>query len=79
MILRRLFRTSSPINGTRSSEPEPMPKTGQAPLQPVSYIDEIVASSWVGLHYRHEFLLHYKHELLEYQHAVCRTNIRKTS
>ena len=28
-------------------------------------IDEIVASPWTGLHYRHEFLLHHRHELLE--------------
>ena len=77
MILRRLFRTSSRINGTRTSEPEPMLKAEQAPMQPVSFIDEIVASSWVGLHYRHEFLLHHKHELLEHHHAVHRTNIRK--
>ena len=28
-------------------------------------IDEIVASPWIGLHYRHEFLLHHRHELLE--------------
>lgn len=30
-------------------------------------IDEITASPWVGLHFRHEFLLHYQHELLEYR------------
>jgi hypothetical protein len=28
-------------------------------------IDELTASPWIGLHYRHEFLLHYRHELLE--------------
>ena len=28
-------------------------------------IDELVASPWIGLHYRHEFLLHHRHELLE--------------
>ncbi len=73
MILHRLFRTSSPINGTPSNEPEPVLKTEQAPFQPVNFIDEIIASSWVGLHYRHEFLLHHKHELLEHHHAVYRT------
>lgn len=34
-----------------------------APRQPIN-IDEFSASPWVGLHYRHEFLLHYRHELL---------------
>ena len=28
-------------------------------------IDEIVSSPWIGLHYRHEFLLHHRHERLE--------------
>ena len=28
-------------------------------------IDELIASPWIGLHYRHEFLLHHRHELLE--------------
>lgn len=30
-------------------------------------IDEYAALPWIGLHYRHEFLLHYSHELLEGQ------------
>jgi len=30
-------------------------------------IDDYFASPWIGLHYRHEFLLHCNHELLEYQ------------
>ena len=30
-------------------------------------IDELITSPWVGLHYRHEFLLHHRHELLEQQ------------
>lgn len=28
-------------------------------------IDELAASPWVGLHYRHEYMLHYRHESLE--------------
>lgn len=36
------------------------------PLQDFG-IDEYSASPWIGLHYRHEFLLHYRHELLEHQ------------
>lgn len=31
-------------------------------------IDNFEASPWIGLPYRHEFLLHYRHELLE-QHV----------
>lgn len=27
-------------------------------------IDELTASPWIGLHFRHEFMLHYRHELL---------------
>jgi hypothetical protein len=34
-----------------------------APRQTVN-IDDLCASPWVGLHYRHEFLLHHRHELL---------------
>lgn len=30
-----------------------------------SSIDELSASPWIGMHYRHEFLLHHRHELLE--------------
>lgn len=30
-------------------------------------IDELAASPWIGLHYRHEFLLHHSHLLLEQQ------------
>ncbi|MFF2246076.1 hypothetical protein ACFVTM_18070 [Arthrobacter sp. NPDC058130] len=28
-------------------------------------IDDLAASPWVGLHFRHEFLLQHSHELLE--------------
>lgn len=34
------------------------------PRQPFN-IDDLAASPWIGLHYRHEFLLHHRHELLE--------------
>jgi hypothetical protein len=75
MTLFRIFRNSTPIMATGFSKPEPILSTeqAQAPVQLVSFIDEFDASAWVGLHYRHEFLLHYKHELLEHQHSVgCR-------
>ncbi len=34
-------------------------------LQLAADIDDVVASPWIGLHYKHVFLLHYKHESLE--------------
>ena len=34
-------------------------------LQLAADIDNIIASPWIGLHYKHEFLLHYRHESLE--------------
>lgn len=45
------------------------------PLQSFS-IDEYAASPWIGLHYRHEFLLHYRHELLEQQDLTGRSDKR---
>lgn len=42
-----------------ASRPEELPE----PRQSID-IDEVCASPWVGLHYRHEFLLHHRHELL---------------
>lgn len=40
-------------------------------LQFAADIDDVIASPWIGLHYKHEFLLHYRHESLELgkQHA----------
>ncbi|WP_104062238.1 hypothetical protein [Arthrobacter sp. 4R501] len=38
-------------------------------------IDELIASPWIGLHYRYEFLLHHSHQLLEQQPRVrCRSS-----
>lgn len=34
-------------------------------LQFAADIDDVIASPWIGLHHRHEFLLHYRHESLE--------------
>jgi hypothetical protein len=39
----------------------------EAPIVQNFGIDDYFASPWIGLHYRHEFLLHCNHELLEYQ------------
>lgn len=42
-----------------------VPVESSASLDMVVDIDQIVASPWIGLHYRHEFLLHHRHESLE--------------
>lgn len=34
-------------------------------LQLAAEVDDVVASPWIGLHYKHEFLLHHRHESLE--------------
>jgi hypothetical protein len=39
----------------------------EAPSRQSFGIDDYFASPWIGLHYRHEFLLHCNHELLEHQ------------
>ncbi|MDR6688679.1 hypothetical protein J2Y41_004274 [Arthrobacter sp. 1088] len=35
-------------------------------------IDDLVASPWIGLYFRHEFALHHSHELLEQPEAALR-------
>lgn len=42
------------------------PEETPVPLKDFA-IDEYSASPWIGLHYRHEFMLHHRHELLEHQ------------
>jgi hypothetical protein len=59
-ILQKAFR-SRPPDRASCAEEEP------AALQAVD-IDALSASPWIGLHYRHEFLLHYRHELLVQRH-----------
>lgn len=39
-------------------------ETPAAPL-PGADIDELIASPWIGLHYRHEFRLPHRHEPLD--------------
>jgi hypothetical protein len=53
---QREFGSGAPDWTTSAEEPP-------APLQAMN-IDEVTASPWIGLHYKHEFLLHYRHELL---------------
>lgn len=40
-------------------------------LQLSADIDDIIASPWIGLHYKHEFLLHYRHESLELANSTA--------
>ncbi|GAB16085.1 hypothetical protein ARGLB_110_00470 [Arthrobacter globiformis NBRC 12137] len=63
--------TSKPI---RPALPKPGP--GRAPGHDDSMavrreinIDDVVASPWIGLHYRHELLLHHRHEELELRNS----------
>ncbi|BCW35907.1 hypothetical protein StoSoilA2_19630 [Arthrobacter sp. StoSoilA2] len=44
-------------------DPTPCAEETPVPRDAIN-IDELSASPWVGLHYRHEFLLHYRHEQL---------------
>lgn len=66
MPRRRVFPEGTDRKTWPPAAPEGAPRTerASAPRQPVN-IDDLVASPWVGLHYRHEFLLHHRHELLE--------------
>lgn len=40
-------------------------------MQFAADIDDIIASPWIGLHYRHEFLLLYRHESLELPNSTA--------
>ena len=53
--------------GAVPSCPSAPPETsGNSAAREIPSIDAFGASPWVGLHYRHEFLLHHRHELLAY-------------
>jgi hypothetical protein len=54
--------------GAVRSFPSAPPQTHQASAAPeIPNIDAFGTSPWVGLYYRHEFLLHHRHELLASQ------------
>lgn len=55
-----------PDQGVWSGQvPGPVPHAEEEPpTRQTINIDELSASPWVGLHYRHEFMLHHRHELL---------------
>ena len=54
-----------PIVSRSPSKPSLEAATEKTSLQLAGDIDDVVASPWIGLHYKHELLLHYKHESLE--------------
>lgn len=54
--VRKGFGSGLPDRTSRPEAPSPRHDFG---------IDELIASPWIGLHYRHEFMLHHRHELLE--------------
>jgi hypothetical protein len=62
----RQIRRDGMIRTTlRSWLPRLIPDAEEAAApQQVINLDALHASPWVGLHYRHEFLLHYQHERL---------------
>jgi hypothetical protein len=63
---RRLFPRAIGAEENSSSLPEPgLEGAAGTPLHLAAGIDELVASPWIGLHHKHEFLLHHKHESLE--------------
>ncbi|MDR7159089.1 hypothetical protein [Arthrobacter sp. BE255] len=66
MPRRRVLPDDTSQKALPSGGPEraPLTEKASAPRQTVN-IDDLAASPWVGLHYRHEFLLHHRHELLE--------------
>ncbi|RNL54333.1 hypothetical protein D7003_11525 [Arthrobacter oryzae] len=49
-----------------ASDLAPRAEEAPGPRQAIN-IDELFASPWIGLHYRHEYLLHHRHELLVQQ------------
>lgn len=64
---RRRAAPNNPVQkDLRSGKPDPAPCSEKAhPRRQAIDIDELSASPWIGLHYRHEFLLHHRHELLK--------------
>jgi hypothetical protein len=66
MLTRRRVHTKA--HGQKAwpwkvQNPDSRTEEASAPRQATN-IDELCASPWIGLHYRHEFLLHHRHELL---------------
>jgi hypothetical protein len=73
MPRRRVFPMGSSQEPWLSAVPDPTfcAEEAPAPRQAIN-VDELCASPWIGLHYRHEFLLHYRHELLV---QISRTDV----
>lgn len=70
MFRRRVPANSPALKVLRSHLIDRTHRTEEAPdTRQLFNIDELAASPWIGLHYRHEFLLHHSHQLLE-QHEL---------
>jgi len=54
-----------PVASRPTTTPSLEAAAARTSLQLAADIDDVVASPWIGLHYKHELLLHYKHESLE--------------
>jgi hypothetical protein len=65
MPKRRVLHNDASQKALPPGLPEQASRAEKAPVprQPIN-IDDLCVSPWVGLHYRHEFLLHHRHELL---------------
>jgi len=65
MPRRRVPLDSTPQRAIGTGAPDwpTRPEEAPTPLKAIN-IDELTESPWIGLHYKHEFLLHYRHELL---------------
>lgn len=60
-----MMRRMKPIVTRPTTKPRLEAAAVKTSLQLAAGIDDVGASPWLGLHYKHEFLLHYKHESLE--------------
>ena len=64
MPKRRVFQGRRVLDAGCAPVPDRVRHQDEASHAPLD-IDDLCTSPWVGMHYRHEFLLHYRHELLE--------------
>lgn len=66
MLKRPVPPTSLALKALRSRLRNPEQDTDNPPENRHLFnLDELAASPWIGLHYKHEFLLHHSHHLLE--------------
>lgn len=66
MLQDRAPHNRIPQDAVRSSPSAPPQTRENSAAREIPSIDAFDASPWIGLHYRHEYLLHHRHELLAY-------------